>query len=440
MDTAEAEKILYGNQVREIEFPLNQMLECEITASQTSNAGLEAIQAYLRAYLKRNSFYPGSFFERPDKWWTRWQLDGDDETVTSLPTLPKRISKRLYEYTGSKLSAQDLSTIGNLFWLHASKGKERYSFEVVDKVEWKAGDFGDVYSCFWESKPWSVPMILGHGGRAIRFFAQDDHVGLGRAWMLPYQRGWIVFNGYGLQRPEYRERHDESGKFYSPLQTRDYARLLATYAHVPYSRLKFSVCDSNTHPIWINNGGAAQWVGPELETDYVDLDWGSEEKDFLRNCQAGCGRIISLIAFGDRPDFIGTLAPNGEWYCPACRLKMYRSCAVCGTALLRSGSDNVRVWRETVAGTFYLCPIHFKSETFRCRVCRTVRHDLDRVWLWAGARRRSACEHCRLTRIHTGHSFKYCSIHARYLAPGFECWACKGESHEHEEEEAQVLE
>lgn len=102
----------------------------------------------------------------------------------------------------------------------------RYDF--TNTFNWRAGNFGDEGSCFWEDRSRAKKEIQGLGGFAIRYFHREDRdfkdfdtMDLnGRAWIVPYgNTGFIMFNAYGKSLAFFSKvlsRH--TGMDYYPVQ------------------------------------------------------------------------------------------------------------------------------------------------------------------------------------------------------------------------------
>lgn len=81
--------------------------------------------------------------------------------------------------------------------LQAYNTKNKYSFDITNKLDWKAGDFQDDGSCFWNGRKHHRTALKKHGCRAVRFYKGSS--GIGRAWAWPYKKtDLVLFNAYGL--------------------------------------------------------------------------------------------------------------------------------------------------------------------------------------------------------------------------------------------------
>ena len=188
------------------------------------------------------------------------------------------------------MTPDQLTTIGNLGSQHCPK-TETYEFDIVARIDWEAGDFGDDGSCYWLCRAIAKDMITDNGGGAVRFFNPGTQDGIARAWVVPREDGCIlVFNGYGLD-------------------TLPIVRILATHFNHAYYR-QVSLCNNGTHDnaLWIN-GGKGFLIGPQdvvTTVDAIDLGWEEPDACTCETCGDG---IDSDSHYHD---------PNGNDCCEHC--------------------------------------------------------------------------------------------------------------------------
>ena len=233
----------------------------------------------------------------PDAWCWDWRVVGRGEYVG---TLPKRIGKWYYQVHTTKLVPDQLTTIGNLGSRHSTRD-ETYEFDIVDHIDWLAGDFGDRGSCFWSCHASAKEMILDNGGGAVRFFDPGTHNGIARAWIVPRPDGcFLLFNGSGME-------------------TLPIARIVATHLdHAYYRQVKLTNNGESDGSLWVN-GGTGYLVGPQavvMTIDAIDLDWDDQ------NCVCEhCGDRI------DEEEH--HYSPDGEGYCESCYFNRVFYCELC---------------------------------------------------------------------------------------------------------------
>ncbi len=265
----------------------------------------------------------------PYAWCWDWRVVGKGEYVG---TLPKRIGKWYYQEHATKLTPDQLTTIGNIGSQHSTRD-ETYSFDFVDRIDWSAGDFGDSGSCFWSCHASAKDMILDNGGGAVRFFHADTHNGIARAWIVPRPDGcFLVFNGYGMG-------------------TLPIARIVATHLdHAYYRQVKLTNNGISDGALWIN-GGNGYLVGPQsvvTTIDAIDLDWDDPDGCVCEHCG---DRIDEEDHYHnpDGDDYCGSCHDNRVAYCESC----HEDCWIVDTRTDPSGdlicescySDSVR-WCE----------------------------------------------------------------------------------------------
>ena len=181
--------------------------------------------------------------QNPDTWDQVFSYSACNDSIewvwiTSRGTLPKRIANWYYKAYNKQLDATIVSKIGNI--VRAAMPKDQvYYFDIVDKLNWRAGDFGDHGSCFFSSSNGRTirghsPYLMEKDGRfkAIRFFKPIDnsnttlsgsahkfyenkdffYYGISRAWIYEHSNllsakvggveikdtVQVIFNGYGL--------------------------------------------------------------------------------------------------------------------------------------------------------------------------------------------------------------------------------------------------
>lgn len=107
-----------------------------------------------------------------------WTVEGD--------RLHKRVANAIFKSCGARLSAESLQEIANV----AAGNRERVlTYDIVDKFEWRPGEFADNNSCYWGSYTAARTHFLPKlGVRAIRSYAKAPSGkmgGNGRFWLMP---------------------------------------------------------------------------------------------------------------------------------------------------------------------------------------------------------------------------------------------------------------
>lgn len=121
--------------------------------------------------------------------------DFDWSYMTKAGRITTRLLKLYKKYCNNNeqrmKSFQDsLSIFSSLYII----SPQIHSFDITQQ-DWDAGDFGDSGSCYWEERAPARELIRDDGGGAIRFYKNGK--GIARAWIMPKDDGYIIFNGYG---------------------------------------------------------------------------------------------------------------------------------------------------------------------------------------------------------------------------------------------------
>jgi hypothetical protein len=119
---------------------------------------------------------------------------------------PKRFAKFYYtDWAGRNINPNLLSILGEkIKRYHLSTN---YSFfELSNKINWKAGDFGDNMSCWFTPYYAKEPMtsiFMEAGGIAIKFYeseakyTENPNKGIGRCWGWLMDENFYIFNTKG---------------------------------------------------------------------------------------------------------------------------------------------------------------------------------------------------------------------------------------------------
>jgi len=233
----------------------------------------DAISYFVAMYYeeKRNDIFPIMTFKADTEW--TW--------MANRGSLSKRISKWYKDHIGENLPEQILAQIGTIARMSSAKSKIYY-FDFAKSFNWRAGDFADRDSCFWEGRSY-IRKAMERDPRfyAIRFFGPpqkelkknlnyylSNHYGIGRAWMCveeietkigQVEPVYIIFNGYGL---------------HTGLITKIFSRFLG----FPIKRIPISNHKEVLNGLYINNTGYI--VGPHTTIQKVkNYDFGLPENN-----------------------------------------------------------------------------------------------------------------------------------------------------------------
>ena len=238
---------------------------------------------YLRTIGRKGGYLP-------DDWGWVAKVGGKAEYVG---TFAKRVGKYAHK-RDIKLDSDFLGEIGSLVAQYTAK-QTAYEFDFTNSFDWEAGDYGDHGSCFWGCRSGARAMLESNSGRAIRFYKEGR--GYARAWLAPYENGWVCFNGYGID-------------------TITIAQVLATHLGQTYKRVRLENNGEESGTLWIN-GGVGYFIGEEDAVQYnehIDLEW--DDEDGANRCY-NCGNE-------------GDILINDSYYCEDCACELFSHCDHCG--------------------------------------------------------------------------------------------------------------
>ncbi len=182
-----------SDHIRDI-FDINRIykgkFESKISYKEVENMlyDIASGQEYYKAYdlpdskLQKVNF--NSYFMKLMEADNKWSLPLDENNRSWL----SRFESHLYNEFKMKLTAPTKSYIGKVI---KEVSGDSYVFQIVNKVDWKAGDFGDRYSCWFDKEQykWMRDNLFNSGhGFAVKFYKPDEYLkgnlrGLGRCWM-----------------------------------------------------------------------------------------------------------------------------------------------------------------------------------------------------------------------------------------------------------------
>jgi hypothetical protein len=189
----------------------------------------------------------------------------EPEWVTRAGNYPKRLQKWLYQHNLGKLSAQDISQIGNIAKQHTSQAAT-HLIAVTRDLNQPADQFVNGGSCWWTDYSASRCILKQCGGLAIRSFTNGYlQQPISRAWIVPLgndlhptqdahgAKGYVLFNAYGFPGDGY-----------------GYARLLAQLTAKYYRRITFVL-----YGAYVNGNIGYLVADPDLcqTVSEISLDW-----------------------------------------------------------------------------------------------------------------------------------------------------------------------
>lgn len=243
-------------------FQLNRRYTVELPVGTISPTGIDLIGKFLEAqnmedsqWQAKNPGRTGRYIpDLPDNWQYVWLVESGE---SYKGTFPKRVASFYRKQFGIKCPDVFTREIGNIARQY-SNDESIFHFDVVDTIDWYAGDFGDSGSCYWGGMESSRYALESGGGMAIRFFNEDGD-GYARAWMVKARTDvYVIFNGYG---------------FYNHA-TMQIARIFATFLGTDYKDVRF---DSD---VYLNGDAFVVGETNEIERfNYFDYYFGVEDED-----------------------------------------------------------------------------------------------------------------------------------------------------------------
>jgi len=291
----------------------------------------------------------------PEDWQWSWLVEGKGDFVG---TFPKRVRK-FYFQAGLKCPDSFIEEIGRIARDHSS-GSSTYEFEVVDSINWDAGDFGDHSSCYWDSNAAGRVMLENNGGLALCFYKPGTDNGVARAWFVPqesnHEQIHILFNGYGLKGDA----------------TLVIARIAAHFLNATYKKIDLCNYGSDTGKLWINSGRGYAIGAVEIVESISawDFEWDDE---YVVVCYS-CSTILN--------EYETYRGADDEDYCTDCYYEKFDSCSHCGDAIWQDDANYAEdeTW----------CDHCFESRFVRCDDCGEAVRIGDAVGVGDG----TYCESC----------------------------------------------
>ncbi len=237
--------------------------------------------------------------------------------VNRQGTLPKRLSRYLYNNYKIKLTQKDLTEIGNIGRKHSQNEKlsGKYYFDVTHKIcTWERGAFGSWGSCYYSDNINAPKMLETNGALCLRFFTTTkknaEHSYLyynkfysyGRAWLIPNTPNtntYILFNGYGYELLEI-------------------IRIFSAWLGLSYRKINLYNNDSDCNELYIN-GGLGYIVGlqKDLQIDSYDLCFPEISSLCCVNCEEA---VFASEAYND---------DNNDYWCNDCYCQEHSECCIC---------------------------------------------------------------------------------------------------------------
>lgn len=308
-----------------------------------SESGIRSIEAFLHSQNLKGEDWQAANANITTQWLPA--LPNDWQWVWVVPrgeyagTMPKRIAKYYYKVHGLRMPQNVVAKLGQIAESHSST-QASYTFDFANKIDWKAGDFGENSgSCWWGSYTGARVMWDNNGGLSIRFYNEAGE-GFARAWVMEIDtQVFTVMNGYGL----------------STLQI---TRIFAHFTGLSYKQISLENSISST--LYINGGGGFVVGSVEAISEIEYWDFSIEGEDAY-TCNR-CGRIME-----DGDQYTGA---DSEEYCESCFYDIFDICEHCSETYWSEDMHYIESAGYTVCQWCY--DHHFSDcdhcgETFRNR-------------------------------------------------------------------------
>ncbi len=215
------------------------------------------------------------------------------------------------------LTAYDKEYLGDVAARHHIQAGPVY-FDFTNRFNWFDGDFGDEGSCFWGDREEARKLLEEAGVFAMRIYdpacAPQQLHGIGRAWVMPYSRYHVLFNGY-MNHQLYGRAHTDDITFTLGL-------LFALFMDQDYRLVRLLNNGDDCGTIYIN-GARGIIVGQTEDIESIqELDLGIEEGH--RDCY--CSNCDNEM---DEPHY----CPDGDLVCGYCFDDLCCTCGWCNTTI-----------------------------------------------------------------------------------------------------------
>lgn len=315
-------------------------------ASAISASALEEIKELLRVRLVQTEDL--GVEQIPDKVLNGLIDEIGTEWTTKQGNWPKRFAKVIKQRRGQKLNSDFLSVVGKIARESCVEDTGR-DLIITENFDWEPGTYGDTESCFWGCRAGAKLLLEDNGGMALLIHGSNDEP-LARAWCVPYENSYIVFNCYAVRK--------------CPITIVTFARALSDLFNLAYYRNIGLTCRGiNCGPLWINHsdevsdweGGRAYIIGPQSVStiEKVDLEY---DPLYCDNCEDEC----------DTDAYV----EEGKVLCQCC----WESSNICYCCEKRVHEDDVYTVEDEV-----LCPRCFDHEAFTCFECEYHFWKSDRI-------------------------------------------------------------
>lgn len=286
-----------------------------------------------------------------------------DYTVTKAGKIAKRVSTYLYKKHRIRITAEQLSQLGNIANSYKIRGFD-YEYKFVKEFDWEDGMFGHSGSCWFTDEHGyenSRDILDTAAGYAMLFYRvgddYDPYNGVGRVWILPVlgdNEGLFLFNAYGVELS-------------------DAAQLICDA--MPGYTWKKIYCYNGTSDIYINNNRGAVIYRNEnqdiRESECISLHLESTHREGYYHdlIMDESDNYFRCERCGDRHHVDDMYSTDYSTYCEDCYNELYGYCVRCNT-------DSDRDSGTVYDGEFY-CEDCANELFVTCDDCATILHKDD---------------------------------------------------------------
>lgn len=249
----------------------------------------------------------------------------DLDWINKEGKFPKRVFNHFRQMFNVKLSNDIIGVIGDLIRRYMLID-ESVNFDLTDKFNWNAGDFGDSGSCYWESRCSARDTLEYHNALAFRTYGTNQYGyqhGLGRVWIGRYSdNDLIFFNAYGEMLENRSLSRERAARIFCKFFENTTGKKL-------YSKsINLTNNYSSSDFLYINGGKGILVSSREIPDNLGELDFmyyevhGDYSED--SNCWTceNCGNEFDYdddyrFEFGE------------DFYCESCRDDLFTRCHRC---------------------------------------------------------------------------------------------------------------
>lgn len=259
--------------------------------------------------------------------------------------IAKRLAQLAYNAFDVKLTDAQVCELGTIAGNYRVTS-DKVIYDIVNYFDWRAGDYGDCGSCFWESRAAARPAMEDAGCLAIRFYNERNE-GIGRAWIAPLSSGnFVIFNAYA---------RNGTWLYQNGSTLKAMATILSERYGLSQADCYLSNYGSACGTLWINNGVGIALYETIKPGQHIDLE--IDVDDDLTAC-VNCGAMLE-----DHEQFY--VEYEGT-FCEDCYCDLFGYCEHCEETIR---CDDL-IWLEEEG--ISLCEYCFSESYTHCDDCGEI--------------------------------------------------------------------